>query len=308
MLGRGLQSLIPPKSEASTKSKEIEEINPARDEVKEIKEVSEEKKPQDKNKVIFQIEIEKIINNPYQPRKEFKEEPLRELAVSIQEFGILQPLLVSKIEEEIESGTRVFYQLIAGQRRLLAAKMLGWKYVPVIIKKTETKSSQIEIAIIENLQRADLNPIEKARAFAKLSDEFGLSQREIAQRIGKSREVIANTMRLLNLPTNIQEALSAGKINESQARILLAIEDVSKQQILFQEMLTGQPELKTIKTKLEQETNPEIIYLQNQLEEFLGVKTKINLLKNNRGKIVIKFFSQNELDDLIKKICSSGFL
>lgn len=264
--------------------------------------------PKKHQEAIFLIEIEKIKPNPHQPRRTFNEESIKELAASIQEFGILQPVLVSKVEEETENGTRVSYQLIAGERRFLAAKMLGLERIPVIVKKIEFEADRLEMAIIENLQRAALNPLETARAFAKLQDEFGLTQREIAQRLGKSREAVANTLRLLNLPSNIQDALAQNKINESQARALLAVDDLNQRQALFQELLGNNLSVRDLKEKIKtggisgQPANPENNYLENQLEEALG--TRVQISKNqNKGKIVIKFFSPEELDTIIKKIC-----
>ena len=203
--------------------------------------------------------------------------PLKELAASIQEFGILQPLLVSKIEEETENGTKVSYQLIAGERRFKAAKILGLERVPVIVKKIEFEADRLEIAITENLQRAELNPVEAARAFAKLQDEFGLTQREIAQRLGKSREAIANTLRLLNLPSNIQDALTQNKINESQARALLAISDLNQRQMLFQELINNNLSVRDLKEKIKTKKLPASPrtrkkLLENQLQEALGTK------------------------------------
>src|SRR3989344_4719501 len=145
---------------------------------------------------IFQIEVERITSNPHQPRREFNEEALKELANSIREFGVLQPLVVSKIERETENGTSVEYELIAGERRLMASKLAGLRTVPAIVRSTSSDKEKLELAIIENIQRADLNPIETARAFAKLQDEFKLTQREIAARLGKSREAVANSVRL----------------------------------------------------------------------------------------------------------------
>ncbi len=265
--------------------------------------------PKKHHEAIFLIELDKIKPNPYQPRRYFNEESIKELAASIQEFGILQPLLVSKIEEEAENGTRASYQLIAGERRFLAAKMLGLERVPAIIKKIDLEADRLEMAIIENIQRADLNPLEAARAFAKLQDIFSLTQREIAQRLGKSREAVANTLRLLGLPSNIQDALAQNKINESQARTLLTINDLNQQQIIFQELINNNLSVRDLREKIKTEEpasqpkDPEGHYLETQLEEALG--TKVQISKNqNKGKIIIKFFSPEELDAIIKKICS----
>ena len=263
---------------------------------------------------IFHIEVEKIKPNPHQPRRDFDEEGLKELAASIREFGILQPLVVSKIEKETDFGADVEYQLIAGERRLMAAKMLGWERVPAIIRNIEKKSEQLEIAVIENLQRTNLNPVETGRAYAKLQDEFGLTQREIAQRLGKSRETIANTLRLLNLPTEIQEAVSKNQINESQARLLLIIEDPVQQQNLFKEILNNNLSVRELrqrvrKTDKRQTTNdqrqisadPEIINFQEQLAELLGAKVKIEK-SGKAGKIIITFYSPEEIQGIIEKL------
>lgn len=240
--------------------------------------------------VIFHIEVEKIHPNPLQPRRDFNEESLRELAASIREFGVLQPLVVTRIEKENEDGTAmVEYELIAGERRLLAAKMAGLRTVPVIIRDIDLERQKLELAIIENIQRADLNAIEAARAFARLQDEFRLTQREIAARLGKSREAIANTLRLLNLPSEIQQAVAGGKLNESQARMLLAVQDIASQMALFEEILRDNLSVREIRNRIRvtltppnEETvavipDPETAFLKERLEEALG--TKVDLRK-----------------------------
>lgn len=266
---------------------------------------------------IFLIETEHIKPNPFQPRKNFDEESLRELAASIREFGIIQPIVVSKIEKETDSGTSVEYQLIAGERRLMASKLVGLERIPAIIRKISNKSEQLEIAVIENLQRADLNPIETARSYAKLQDEFGLTQREIASRLGKSREVIANALRLLNLPTEIQDAVSNGQINESQGRLLLVIEDLAEQKKVFEEIINNNLSVRELRSRLRksplpdslaekqenkfQSTDPEIIDLQEQLIELLGAEVKIEKTDKN-GKIIITFYSPEEIRGIIDKL------
>jgi len=337
MLGRGLESLIPKKRQRQDEqqSQPEEDFSSPKPVINKPVVVSREsenqeptiekdfrpphKKHQD---AIFYIEVEKIKSNPHQPRLDFNEESLRELAASIQEFGILQPLIVLKIERDVETGTEVEYQLIAGERRLMAAKILGWKHVPAIIKKSDRKSNQLEIAITENLQRSDLNPIETARAYAKLQDEFNLTQREIAARLGKSRETIANTLRLLNLPSEIQDALAKNQINESQARLLLIVEDLSQQQNLFRQLLNNNLSVRELRQKIkkpqlsnspisqlsEKNTNPEIINLQEQLAELLGAKVKIDLpaSSDKGGKIVITFYSPEEIQGIIEKLSADG--
>ncbi len=276
----------------------------------------EEKFPSHKD-AIFHLEVEKIKPNPFQPRKTFDEESLKELAASIREFGIIQPIVVIKIEREVENGTQVEYQLIAGERRLMAAKMIGLERVPAIIKKISSDAIQMEMAIVENLQRANLNPVETARAYAKLQDQFGLTQREIAVKLGKSRETIANSIRLLNLPTEIQDALAQGQINESQGRLLLTIDDLGQQIMVFRDLLSNNLSVRELKNKIRKTISPaeeksesiieniaidpEIYALQEQLIELLGAPVKIEQ-SGEKGKIVISFFSQEEIRGIIDKL------
>jgi ParB family chromosome partitioning protein len=265
---------------------------------------------------VFLIEVNKITPNPYQPRREFDEEELRNLANSIREFGILQPLVVTKIVEETEGAITVRYQLIAGERRFRAAQIIGLERVPAVIKNVALDKERLEMAIVENVQRANLNPIESARAYNRLADEFKLTQREIAQRIGKSREVIANTMRLLNLPSNIQDALSAGKIGESQSRLLLTLDDPGAQQRLFIEILSGNLSVREVKNKIDylksasrQTDSPaksvpvdaEAASIRQQLEEALGASVTVEKAGAS-GTIKIQFSSPEELYALIQKM------
>lgn len=261
---------------------------------------------------IFHIETDKIKPNPFQPRRNFDEEALRELASSIQEFGILHPLIVSKIETPTDSGTAVEYQLIAGERRLLAAKMAGLERVPAIVKFSPTDRERLELAIIENIQREDLNPIETARAYAKLQDHFSLTQREIAARLGKSREVVANAVRLLNLPSQIQDAIAGGQINESQARLLLMVDDLREQQALFEDLVRNSLSVRELRGRIQAKkspavplaapvADPEITHLEEQLREVLG--TKVRLQKEGAGgKLILNFYSPEELNALISRL------
>ena len=182
---------------------------------------------------IFQIEVDKIIPNTQQPRQDFNNESLWELASSIKEYGILEPLVVSRHEEETENGTKVHYQLISGERRLRASKLSGLKTVPVIIKESLDEKLKLELALIENIQREDLNSISKARAFTRLMSEFGLSQQAVATKMGKSREYVANTLRLLQLPYEAQKAMEEGKINEGHARAILLLPNPEKRRALL---------------------------------------------------------------------------
>ena len=266
------------------------------------------------NDAIFHIEIEKIKPNPFQPRKHFEEEALKELASSIREFGILQPLVVSKIEKETETGTNVEYQLIAGERRLQASKLIGLERVPVIIRQVGEKAEHLELAIIENIQRANLDVIETARAYARLQDEFGLTQREIAQRVSKSRESVANVLRLLGLPTDIQEAVSKGQISESQGRLLLSVTNPIIQNQMFKDLLANSYTVRELRHKIEKHESGKISKsleqkaeefemkdLETKLKEVLGTEVKIQK-HGDTGKIVITFYSPEEIYGIIEKI------
>lgn len=266
------------------------------------------------NDAIFQIEVDKIKPNPYQPRKSFDDESLKELAASIREFGIIQPLVVLKIEKETENGTAVEYQLIAGERRWRAAKLVGLERVPVIIRRVSRDQEHMEMAIVENIQRANLNPIETARAYARLSDEFRLTQREIAVRVGKSRETIANSLRILNLPTDIQNAVAENKISESQARLLLMIDDSIQQNAFFQDLLNKNLSVRELRNRIRgnnQESiignqrqkivDPEVHQFEEQLSNYFGAPVKIEK-SGEQGKIVISFFSPEEIKGIIEKI------
>ncbi len=263
---------------------------------------------------IFHIESDKIKPNPYQPRKEFDEDALKELASSIREFGILHPLVVTKIEIPSENGTDVEYQLISGERRLRAAQMVGLERVPAIIKIAPTDRERLELAIIENIQRENLNPIETARAYAKLQDQFGLTQREIAVRVGKSREVVANTVRLLNLPPFIQESISKNQINESQGRLLLAVENLQAQEDLFKDLISNNLSVRDLRARIQSrrpanravtdiapKSDPQTTSLEEQLREALG--TNVKLQKDGEGgKLMISFYSEEELRSIIQKL------
>lgn len=245
MLGKGLESLIPDRSApVAPAEKPLEKPLPRLD----------------AGEAIFHIETEKIQPNPFQPRRDFDEEQLMELAQSVREFGIIQPIVVSKIEKETPYGTAIEYQLIAGERRLRAAKIAGLPRVPAVVRRAPEDREKFEMAIVENVQRADLNPIESARSYAKLSEQFGMTQREIAARMGKSRETIANAMRLLNLPTEMQDAIANGKISESQGRVLLALADPIKQKYLFEQVTTTNVSVREMKNTIAQMNRPEVLH------------------------------------------------
>jgi ParB family chromosome partitioning protein len=258
------------------------------------------------HEAVFQIETSKIVPNPFQPRREFEDGAIDELAESIKQFGIIQPLIVSKITEETETGTNVFYQLIAGERRFRAAKKLGLERVPAIVREIDHPGRKLELALIENIQRRDLNPIEEARAYSRLQDEFSLTQKEIAVRVGKSREVIANSLRLLNLPPDVQKALGEGKVTSSQARMLLSIPNVSDQERTLREILDQKLSVRGIRTEIKRQVvnhpeDPEVIFLKKKLEEYLGMPVKITDL-GGKGKITIDFYSKDDIRNFIDKL------
>src|ERR1035437_2256248 len=188
---------------------------------------------------IFWVDIEKVKPNPFQPRREFDEDRLRDLADSIRQYGVLQPLVVSREEIQKEDGGLVVeYELIAGERRLRASKLAGLEQVPVIIRVGDDNMAKLELSIIENLQREDLNAVERARAFLRLVEDFKFNHTQIGAKIGKSREYVSNTLRLLALPQEMLDALSAKKISEGHTRpILMLIDRPEEQMVLFKEIV-----------------------------------------------------------------------
>lgn len=264
---------------------------------------------------IFLIEADKIKENPLQPRRDFNEAELKSLADSIREHGILQPLIVTKIEEEIPSGIKVSYELVVGERRLKAAKISGLNFVPAIIRpKTEDKE-KLELALVENIQRADLNALEKARGYERLAKEFGLRQKQIAEKVGQSRELVANTIRLLQLPMEIQKAIESGKVSEGHGRAILTLNDNNQRLALFNEILTKNLSVRAVETlgrqikgvskRIKENTvDPETKVLESRLEDFLG--TRVKLAKSgSRGRILIEFYSSEELNAILNKILKS---
>ncbi|HVN26358.1 MAG TPA: ParB/RepB/Spo0J family partition protein [Candidatus Paceibacterota bacterium] len=264
---------------------------------------------------IFHLELDKIKPNPDQPRRHFDESALKDLANSIREFGILQPLVVSKVDRETPSGIEVEYQLIAGERRYLAAKLLGLLSVPAIVRNVSLEREKLELAVIENIQRENLNPIETARAFVRLQEEFHMTQREIAAKLGKSREVVANAMRLLDLPDYVREAVEKGALSESHARLLLSVNDLNLQKQLFDDILANNLTTRDVKERVQRTTTtrrgrppliegnipPEMKMLQEELSSSLGAPVEIRK-GGNTGRITITFYSEEELESILKKL------
>jgi ParB family chromosome partitioning protein len=278
----------------------------------------EAKKPYE---AVFQLDIDRIRPNPHQPRRVFDDDALRDLAASIREFGILQPLVVAKVERETPNGTEVNYELIAGERRWRASKLVGLPRVPAIIRQISVDRERLELAIIENLQREQLNAVEMARAYARLQDEFNMTQREVASRLGKSREVVANTLRLLDLPSDVQTAIEDGRISESHGRLLLGVTDPALQQSLFKDLLERQLTTRELRDRVSgssqrgrkparqareaQPLSPELQMLQERLSSDLGAPVRIQAT-GEVGKITISFYSREELSAILEHLAAEA--
>jgi len=264
---------------------------------------------------IFWVDVEKVRPNPYQPRTDFDEARLKDLSDSIRQYGVLQPLVVTRHEEERENGgITTYYELIAGERRLRASKLAGVSQVPVVIRsKEESDRTKLELAIIENLQREDLNAIDRGRAFQRLAKEFNLSNAEIGRKMGKSREYVSNSLRLLQLPDEIQSALRGGAIYEGHARALLMLAERPEEQMtVFKEITIRRLSVRDVE-KMTREIawdkarkrniRPEIEALEKQLAENLGTKVEIREQEGSGGgKVIIDFFSQDDLAGLLQKM------
>ncbi|MCC6290470.1 ParB/RepB/Spo0J family partition protein [Candidatus Nomurabacteria bacterium] len=265
------------------------------------------------NSAIFWIGVDKIKPNPFQPRHEFDEDKLRALADSIRQYGVLQPLVVTRKEVEREDGgLAVEYELIAGERRWRASKIAGISAVPALIKDgIETDKMKLEMAIIENLQREDLNPVDRARAFHQLVNDFTLTHADVAKRVGKSREYVSNSIRLLGMPEEMIEALTAGKITEGHSRpILMLIDRPEEQRTLFQEIIQKRLTVRETESiarriafeKVRNKTylvDPEIVELEQKLTEKLGTRVRVDR-KEVGGKVTIDFFDNNDLAQILE--------
>lgn len=286
-LGKGLDSLIP------------NTIGEAK-EKKESKEKVENKNPE------TMVKLSMVEPNGEQPRKNFDEDSLLELAESIKQFGLLQPIIVQDRKNH--------YEIIAGERRWRAAKMAGLKEIPVIIKNL-TNQEIVEISLIENIQRKDLNPIEEAQAYKRLLEEFNLKQDEVAERVSKSRTAVTNSMRLLKLCDEVQQMVVNEMISTGHARALLSIEDPEEQymiaQKVFDEKMSVREVEKLVKDLHKPEKAPkkenkslEVIYqnIENRLKESLGTKVSISPKNNGAGKIEIEFYNHDDLDRLMEQL------
>lgn len=279
-LGRGLGSLIPHKQ---TITEQV--IHEARTQV-------------------LEVSVDDIVENPRQPRQHFSSADLEDLIASIKEHGILQPLIVTRAGRT--------YELIAGERRLRASRMLGLKTVPVIVRDAN-EQQKLELALIENIQRQDLNAMEEALAYKALVDEFNLTQEEVGRRVGKSRSNVANILRLLELPEQMLHALREGKITKSHARTLLAESNDVRREALFEAMLNGGVSVREAEARVvvsrkssskPSRKDPNLLAHEKRLREILGTKVEIKE-SGGKGNISIAFYSRDELLDLLDRL--SGF-
>lgn len=294
-LGKGLDSLIPTHSTSQKTT-----VKDAKEEKQQVKTVVKQEE--------IRIKITEIEPNREQPRKKFDEDALLELAESIKQFGVIQPLIVQKKGD--------YYEIIAGERRWRAAKIAGLKEVPVIIKNY-TNQERVEISLIENIQREDLNPIEEAHAYKRLLNEFNLKQDEVAERVSKSRTAVTNSMRLLKLDDRVQQMVIDDMISTGHARALLSIEDKELQYTvankIFDEKLSVRETEKLMKTIQLEKTEKKIdekntvnslIYkdIEEKIKAILGTKVIVDHKSNNKGKIQIEYYSNEELERIVEML------
>ena len=265
---------------------------------------------------IFWIEVDKILPNPYQPRKDFDQMQLQSLSDSIKQYGVLQALVVTRKDvEKADGGMSVEYELIAGERRLRASKLAGLTQVPCLIQTGIEDNNQLklELAIIENLQREDLNPVDRAKSFKQLVDEFSMTHAKVAEKVGKSREYVSNSLRLLQLPEEIMQAVVDGKIAEGHARSLLMLVDKPAEQstlfkeIMFKKLTVRETEQISRKVahdktrKKDARVDPDIIKMEEKFSESLGTRVHIEKKKTG-GKILIDFFSDEDLQEILNML------
>lgn len=293
-LGKGLGNLIPESDKEAQKTKVVEKVVEKKVIVKEPAETI--------------VKINEVEPNKNQPRRTFDEDALLELAESIKQHGVIQPLIVKKRDK--------YYEIIAGERRWRAAKMAGLKEIPIVIKDLSDQEI-MEVALIENIQREDLNPIEEAQAYQRLIKEYNYKQDELAERVSKSRVAVTNSMRLLKLDERVQKMIIDDMISAGHARALLAITDSEKQYTIamkvFDEKLSVRETEKLIKN-LDKQVKPKVntipendfVYrdIENKLKESMGTKVIIHNKDNNKGKIEIEYYSQDDFErivDILKK-------
>ena len=264
---------------------------------------------------VYWVEVDRIRPNPYQPRKEFNEEGLKSLAESIRQYGVLQPLVVTRLDvERPDGGLGSEYELIAGERRLRASRLIGLKQVPVVIRQVDNNLTKLELAIIENLQREDLNAIDRAKALHQLVSEFGISHSEAGAKIGKSREYVSNSVRLLSLPEHMQGAIVGREITEGHGRTLLALSDrPEERETLFKEITLRKLSVRAAeriarsiaqdRVQKRHRKAPEIVELEKSLTQTLGTRVIIETNAEG-GRISIDFFSPEDLSLLVESLAN----
>ncbi|MGE3856253.1 MAG: ParB/RepB/Spo0J family partition protein [Dehalococcoidia bacterium] len=292
-LGRGLSALIPEAEQAQA--------------------------PRDERVPASEVPIGDVIPNPQQPRTVMNPEQLAELSESIKMYGIIQPLLVT---EEVGQDGRTVYQLIAGERRLRAAKAAGLATVPVTIRQT-TPQELLEIAIVENVQRADLNPIEEAIAYQRLMEEFGLTQREVAERVGKSRTAVANTLRLTELPADVRASITSGEISEGHGRALLGLPGEAERLAAWQAVVKHGLSVRETERMVREGVKPKrkatpaipergaaaiTAGFESALQRTLGTKVALKRTQKGRGTLTIHFYSDEELTGVLERILGEDAL
>ncbi|MEK7176943.1 MAG: ParB/RepB/Spo0J family partition protein [Patescibacteria group bacterium] len=266
------------------------------------------------NDAVFWVEVDKIKPNPYQPRREFDETQLRALADSIRQYGVLQALVVTRNEVlKEDGGLGVEYELVAGERRLRAARLAGLSQVPVLIRTgEETDLMKLELAIIENIQREDLTPVDRARAFGRLVREFNFKHHEIGKKVGKSREYVSNSLRILTLPEYIIEALSKNQITEGHTRpLMMLIDRPQEQETLFKEIVAKKLNVREAESiarhiaveRARKLIDQELIEIEDQFKEKLGTRVRIEK-KEAGGRVTIDFFDKDDLRALLERIVS----
>lgn len=253
--------------------------------------------------IIQEIDISKIVANPYQPRKIFKEEALQELANSIREHGVIQPVVVTQ--------TPTGYELVVGERRFRASQLAGLSKVPAIVKASLQDQTKLEVALIENIQRQELNAIEEAQAYQRLMEKFGLNQAEVAAKVGKSRSGVANTLRLLQLPAEIQRGITEGKIYEGHGRAILTLPDIEKQLLMYKQILEQGMNVRQVEARVREFArrkkvdsampDPKLMAIETKLRGKFGTQVKVSR-QGRGGKITIEFFSDEDLEDIVKRI------
>lgn len=256
---------------------------------------------------IQELDINLIVANPYQPRKIFNPEALQELADSIKEHGVIQPVVVT----ETPHG----FELVVGERRFRASQLAGLQKVPAIVKKTMGDQTKLEVALIENIQRQELNSIEEAQAYQQLMQKFDLTQAEVAVKVGKSRSAIANTLRLLQLPAEIQRGIIEGKIFEGHGRAILTLPDIERQLLMYKKILDLNMNVRQVEAEVREFAqrkkmdaampDPKLMAIETQLRGKLGTQVKVSR-QGRGGKITIEFFSDEDLEDILSRIAEES--